>query len=392
MRVFSLVLLIGSLFGSGPVYSNIPKSYPYTDAQTKTLIGAGYSHSFFAYKTTLSTAIKKSSYSSYEDPPFLERLEVEDRRIPTGYMLGKQNYYKFPVFLELWLEKPADPKATLESWAKTVLKNRILTGVYKKWPVTWRVQTYEMALKNGNKLIISMLVGSAQGSRYTPAMALQAASTMITTKDHAAVMGTMIASDYNFTSQSLQNRQLILKVFQELSQSMMYSQALSEIKLPRRLTAMEGYLRGKKRFLHASRYSSTVGTMTTTSFADYRMLDIKFKGSNCSVRSDFSTLYSYTQRTILDAPGSDPQSTTTGGSGKKKTSEFSPFEVRQGTGGAYWLVVKLKGGTVFYPFKKYGERKCSKKTVKGLMISNLVEGVYSTMGMWCVHKPSSSIK
>ena len=138
-----------------------------------------------------------------------------------------------------------------------------------------------------------------------------------------------------------------------------------------------------------------MGTLSTSSFAQYRRLDIRFlPGRRCTIRDDFSTSYQHAQRSLQDAPGTDPRLTHGAGSGHRATPP-APYEVRRGRGGSHWLVVYLParlGGPTFYTLEPHKRRRCGRKTIRGLAIDGRVEGLFSTFRGWCVHRSSRSLR
>ncbi len=389
MRSFPKVILTGlalALLGSG-VARGAPAS-PFSQKTALAKLGKNRLYQLFALKTRQPVSWAKSSYASYSDPLHLRRLQVEDRRVPLGYLGGKQRYYKHPVVVELWLKKPARPAQVLQRWMQTRLKNIVVQGNHRRWTIRWQAnKLYRYKLAGGRTLLVRMMVGGARPSAYAKPLAVQLCGALLLHGKHAAVVGAGLASSTTYQGLSARSKQLVGQGFATVYQQVMLVASLGRIKLPGRVTSLERRLLRKKRFLHASRWASSVGTLSKTRYAQYRRLDIRFyAGRKCAIRDDFSTLYQHTQRSIWDDPGTTPARTGSAG-GAKKWTPRSRFEVRRGTGGQHWLVVYLKGGPTFYTLQRRKTKRCSKKRVRGLAVGGLVEGVFSTYRGWCVYTP-----
>ena len=351
-------------------------------------LGTTSGYRFFALETRTPAGWAKSSYASVTDPNTLTRLVVEDRRVPLGLMLGKQRYYQHRIFVELWLTKPTNLRQALTRWMARRLKNLLLASSYQKWPVTWLASQFsEYKLAGGRRLLMLMRMGGSRPSQHVAPLGLTVVGALLVGGTHVALFGTGFTRDSTFNGLSAQARQWVLQGFTSVTQQTLLVASLGHLKLPRRDAAMERSLALKRRFLHASRYSSQMGAVSTTHFAQYRRLDIRFRpGRTCTLRDDFSSLYQHTQRSLLDAPGSDPRSRTHQGGGARKSSPRSRCEVRR-RGAERWLVVYLKSGPTFYTLEPQRARRCGKRSIRGVAIGGLVEGVFSTYRGWCVYTP-----
>ncbi len=361
---------------------------PFASRSALSRLGQSRPYDFFALHSRVPLAWSKSANASYNDPLHMRRLQVEDRRVPLALFGGKQRYYNHPVAVELWLAGPPRPDVVLQRWAASRLKNIVVEGNHRRWTIRWQQnKLHRYTLSGGRTLWVRMMVGGARPSAYVQPLAVQLCAALVVHGKRAAVFGTGLASSTTFQGLSARSRQVVMQGFRTVCQQVMLVASLATIKLPGRMKGLERRLIRKRRFLHASRWSSTIGTMSRTSFSQYRRLEIRFfRGRRCTIRDDFSALYNHSQRSIWDDPGAAPRRTGASGGARRWTPK-SRFEVRRGRGGSHWLVVYLKGGPTFYTLRRSKTRRCSRKRVRGMAIAGLVEGVFSTFRGWCVYTP-----
>lgn len=383
MPYLTLILMLTLSYGA------TAQQNPFTKKNINAALGRSKKLTWFAYGAKVPTSWVKDPMAQMDDPGYLKRLMVRNSAVPTMRMLGKQQYFTYKISLALLLKKPSSPKSALDKWMKSVLKNRLLASSYHKWPVTWqqnKVQAFK--LSGGRTLYIRLMTGGSRPWQYVQPLAVQLVGALLVHKNHAALLGTGLTSDNTFNMLNQRSKQLAMQGFALVLKQLMAVAATGKIKLPSRDRSFERRLRRKRRFLHAARSSSTIGSFSKSSISSYRALDIKFKGSKLTMRNDFSNIYSHTRRSIFDAPGTDPK-ITSGSSNNKKYTPLTPYEVRR-RGSKRWLMIYLKGTTpTFYSIETRKTRRCSKKRVSGMAINGLVEGIFSTTGVWCVYtKPS----
>jgi hypothetical protein len=391
LHLHIIVITLILTFSNGSFAQGTADQNPFLRGKLLMKLGKTKPLSWFAFKARQPLSWKTDPMAQSGDPGYLKRLMVENGAVQTQYMYGKKQYFKYKISLELLLKKPQIPTNALNRWMKSTLKNRLLSSPYNRWPIKWQSnQVKKIALPGNRTLIVRIMVGGSRPSRYVKPLAIQLVGAMVIDGKHATILGTGLASDNEFNLLTNTQKQVAMKGFVHTYEQMMMVAALGKIKLPGRDRSMERKLKLKKKFIHASKSSLSIGTMTKSSISSHRVLHIKFKGNKLTMRNDFSSLYSHSKSSIFDEPGTDPLVTNAAGGGKKYTP-WSKYEVRK-SGKNRWLVVYMKTGTTFYTINSSKKRKCSKKTIKGIAIDGMVEGVYSTFRGWCVYTPPSKAK
>ncbi len=331
------------------------------------------------------------------DPPNMLRLEYKDRRLPTGKdYKGDMEYFTYPVIINLYLGMRFPTKqarqAFLQRWMTSQLKPKVMSSSISRLPIAWSRVTYqESALPKGGTVGLLIAVGQTQQAGLAP-VAVMTVGAVVVRKGDVAVYGSGLVGDYKFQQLTPQQRNIATQTFTAHGRQVGAVAALTKLGMGRRDRGMERKLARRGHFLHASRYSSTMGGISRTSFSSCKVFQLRFvRGHRCILKTSFSNLANYQYRSLQAPMGAAPSfQTTSAGRCPNKTMPAAPYQVRRGQDGAKWLVIYYPanlGGPAFFKISRK-TRRCGRKRITGMAIGGHVEGIFSQFGISCIYKSS----